>query len=78
MAKSKEIILVDQIESRILFFREQKVLLDADIAWLYGTTTKALNQAVKRNADRFPADFRFELSPDEKTMWSQIVTTSNN
>lgn len=53
------------IERSILLLRGQKVLLDADLADLYGVTTKALNQAVKRNADRFPADFIFRLTESE-------------
>jgi hypothetical protein len=53
------------IESRILLIRGQKVLLDADLATLYQVETKALNRAVKRNADRFPEDFMFQLTTEE-------------
>ena len=53
------------LETLILTLRQQKVILDVDLADLYGVTTGALNQAVKRNADRFPADFVFQLSRDE-------------
>lgn len=57
--------------------RGEKVLLDSDLADLYGVTTKALNQAVKRNQERFPADFMFQLSADEwAQMRSQTVTAS--
>ncbi len=57
--------------------RGEKVLLDGDLAVLYDVPTKALNQAVKRNAERFPADFMFQLTPDEwAAMRSQIVTAS--
>ena len=57
--------------------RGQRVLLDSDLAAIYGVTTKALNQAVKRNSDRFPKDFRFQLTSEEWTgMWSQVATTS--
>jgi hypothetical protein len=57
--------------------RSEKVLLDGDLAVLYDVPTKALNQAVKRNAERFPADFMFQLTPDEwAAMRSQIVTAS--
>ena len=56
---------VPLIESRILLIRGQKVLLDADLATLYQVETKALNRAVKRNADRFPADFMFQLTAEE-------------
>jgi hypothetical protein len=50
------------IESLILNVRSQKVILDADLAELYGVTTKRLNEQVKRNADRFPVDFMFQLT----------------
>ena len=57
--------------------RGEKVLLDADLADLYGVATKVLNQAVKRNLDRFPADFMFQLTPEEwERMRSQTVTSS--
>lgn len=67
----------DEVRPRILRIRGENVILDSDLAVLYGVATKALNQAVKRNADRFPGDFAFQLAPHEVTgMWSQIVTTS--
>ena len=53
------------IEERILLVRGQKVLLDSDLAELYGVETKALNRAVARNAIRFPSDFMFQLTPEE-------------
>jgi hypothetical protein len=55
-----------QIETRILLVREQKVMIDADLAQLYGVPTKVLNQAVKRNTHRFPPDFIFILTQNEK------------
>jgi len=58
-------------ESLILTIRGQKVILDADLAAIYGVPTKALNQAVKRNADRFPEEFLFPLTQSEK---EQVVT----
>jgi hypothetical protein len=65
------------VESLILSIRHQRVMVDADLAGLYGVSTKALNQAVKRNPDRFPADFAFLLTfPEASTMRSQIVTAS--
>ena len=70
---SKEIIPVEQIAQRILYLRGQKVLLDRDLAALYGVETRALNQAVKRNADRFPGDFAFVLSRQEIGRISQTV-----
>lgn len=55
-----------RVESRILVIRGQRVMIDADLAELYGVPTKRLNEQVKRNADRFPADFMFQLSAEEK------------
>jgi hypothetical protein len=64
---SKEIIPIERIARAILVFREQKMMLDSDLAALYGVTTGNLNKAVKRNADRFPSDFMFQLKPEELT-----------
>ena len=66
MKPSLAVISRKPIEKRILTLRGEKVILDADLAELYGVTTKALNQAVKRNTDRFPADFAFLLTDGEK------------
>ena len=63
------------VARQILLIRGQKVMIDMDLAELYGVETKALNQAVKRNKKRFPTDFMFQLTEEEKKMWSQIVTT---
>lgn len=61
----------------IVRVRDQSVILDSDLARVYGVTTKALNQAVKRNAERFPEDFAFQLQEDEAVaLRSQIVTSS--
>ena len=60
------LIPVEVIEQRILLIRGQKVILDADLADLYGTTTKRLNEQVKRNHGRFPEDFMFQLTKKEK------------
>lgn len=65
MSKSK-IIPQEVIENQIFVIREKKVMIDRDLASLYEVQTKALNQAVKRNADRFPNDFMFQLSDEEK------------
>jgi predicted component of type VI protein secretion system len=65
------------IESLILTIRDQKVMLDADLAELYGVPTKRLNEQVKRNADRFPEDFIFQLTAQEfADLKSQLVTSS--
>jgi len=67
----------DRISNRIVSLRGQKVLLDATLAALYGVRTKALNQAVRRNRTRFPADFMFRLTAREETILrSQSVTSS--
>lgn len=72
------VIPAERIEKAILSIRGEKVMLDSDLAELYGVETKALNQAVKRNANRFPEDFMFQLSAGEvfKLNRSQIVTGS--
>jgi hypothetical protein len=62
---SKEIIPVERVVQSIRWFRGQKVLLDSDLAALYGVTTGNLNKAVSRNRDRFPPDFMFQLSAEE-------------
>ncbi|HEV8618208.1 MAG TPA: ORF6N domain-containing protein [Candidatus Udaeobacter sp.] len=62
---SKEIIPIERIAQRIHLFRGQKVMLDFDLAQLYGVTTGNLNKAVNRNRDRFPSDFAFQLTAEE-------------
>ena len=64
--KTQAIVPAERIESRILLIRGHKVMLDSDLAQLYGVTTKRLNEQVKRNRDRFPADFMFQLRAKEK------------
>ena len=65
------------IESLIHVIRAQQVMLDSDLARLYGVETRVLNQAVKRNIERFPEDFMFQLSKEEsQNLISQIVTSS--
>lgn len=65
------------IESLIRVIRGLQVMLDADLAILYGVETKALNQAVKRNVNRFPADFRFQLTQEEAVALRSQFVTSN-
>lgn len=68
----------DSLTSRIHLVRGQKIMLDADLAELYGVSTKVFNQAVKRNLGRFPVDFMFQLTDDEyQNLRSQIVTSSS-
>jgi hypothetical protein len=65
------------IENKILVIRGQKVMLDSDLALLYGVSTKVFNQAVKRNIERFPADFMFQITNIEyQNLKSQFVTSS--
>jgi hypothetical protein len=67
----------ETVISKIYLLRNQKVMLDRDLAELYGVETRILNQAVKRNADRFPGDFMFELTQDEyESLRSQIVISN--
>ena len=67
------------IQSKILHLRGQKVILDRDLAVLYGVETRVLNQAVRRNISRFPDDFMFQLTRDEaKFLRSQFVTLKEN
>ena len=73
---SKDVIPIHRIAEGILYLREQKVILDRDLARLYGLETRVLNQAVKRNSGRFPPDFAFVLSRVEIERISQIVTSS--
>lgn len=71
MGKKGIKIPAERIEQAILLIRGQKVMLDTDLAALYGVATKALNQAVKRNGRRFPPDFMFRLTKKEK---DELVT----
>jgi len=74
---SKDILAI-QAEQRILILRDQKVMLDFHLAELYGVETRALKQAVRRNPERFPADFMFELSDEEsENLRSQTVISSS-
>jgi hypothetical protein len=74
-----EILLSEElISNKIFFIRNQKVMLDRDLAFLYSIETRVLKQAVKRNISRFPKDFMFELSPDEFSNWRSQFVTSNS
>ncbi len=64
--------------NKIYLIREQKVMLDRDLAELYGVETRALNQAVKRNAERFPNDFMFQLTEEEFNNWKSQIVMSNS
>ncbi len=70
-------ISVERIKQSIVFIRGQKVMLDRDLAELYGVETKVLKQAVRRNIKRFPDDFMFELTKEEFENWRSQFVTSN-
>lgn len=69
---------IQVIQSKIYEIRGQKVMLDRDLAEMYEVQTKALNQAVKRNIDRFPEDFMFQLTNEETQNWRSQFVTSNS
>jgi hypothetical protein len=71
------LIPIERVENKIFLIRDQKVILDRDLADLYGVTTKQLNQAVTRNATRFPDDFMFQLNENElQNLRSHFVTAN--
>jgi hypothetical protein len=77
MKKRAQIVPTDSLESRILTIRGQKVILDSDLAAIYGVTSKRLNEQVSRNAKRFPSEFMFQLTRKEVVdLRSQIATSS--
>ena len=72
---------MDQLEiirSKIYEIRGHKIMLDRDLAVMYGVETRALNQAVKRNADRFPEDFMFQMTDEEVKVWKSQIVISNS
>ena len=73
-------MLADEVSmNKIYMIRGQKVMIDRDLAELYGVETKVLKQAVRRNAERFPSDFMFEMNKNEFGKWrSQTVTSIYN
>ena len=71
------LVPIELIAGRIFLIRGQKVMLDSDLAELYQVPTKALNQAVQRNLDRFPSDFMFQLNKEELADWRSQIVTSN-
>ena len=75
MTEPKAVVKVGKIQQRILLIRGEKVIVDADLAEFYGVPTKALNQAVRRNKERFPSDFMFQLSKNEKT---EVITNCDH
>ena len=82
MAKNRRIaplsfIAQEVVERKIYLIRGKKIMLDRDLASLYGVETRSLNQAVKRNLDRFPEDFMFQLTKDETKNWISQIVISN-
>lgn len=75
MPKGKSVELTQQIEKSILKLRSKRIMLDTDLAALYGVTTKRLNEQVKRNIERFPEDFMFQLTNREK---SEVVANCDH
>ena len=73
--KEGSVIPVEKITGKIYFIRKEKIILDSDLAELYGVETRVLKQAVKRNLDRFPEDFMFKLTESE---WSELITICDN
>jgi hypothetical protein len=72
------LVPVERVERRILLIRGEKVILDADLAELYGATTKRLNEQVRRNLDRFPPDFMFQLTEEEFAILRSQFATSRS
>lgn len=78
MREKKAVIPLERVVSRIYLIRGQKVMLDADLAKLYGVTTKRLNEQVRRNIARFPGDFVFQLNTREYDFLRSQIATSKN
>lgn len=77
MSGTETVIPIERIENQILLIRGEKVIMDADLAALYGVSTKRLNEQVRRNRGRFPDDFMFQLTADEVNALGDEVGTSN-
>ena len=81
MTEEKNLTIVDnkEIQNMIYTFKGRQVMIDRDLAYLYNVETKVLNQAVKRNLNRFPEHFRFQLTEEEyENLRSQFVTSSED
>ena len=77
LAKARSAALVERVERRIFLIRGEKVMLDSDLAEMYGVVTKTLNRAVRRNRERLPSDFMFELRVKEIALLRYQFGTSN-
>jgi len=78
MSQEKSVISDESVVDKIYYIRNQKVMIDRDLALLYGVETKRLKEAVKRNLNRFPSDFMFELNSDEFNNWRSQYASSNS
>ncbi|MBK6347391.1 MAG: ORF6N domain-containing protein [Bacteroidales bacterium] len=76
--KTKPLLPDELIINKIILLRNQKVLVDRDLAELYNVDTRTLNQAVKRNLKRFPEDFMFQMTKEEFGIWKSQIVISNN
>jgi len=76
--ESKTVVPLEHIEGSIYFIRGTKVMLDKDLAMLYGVETRVLVQSVKRNIERFPEDFMFQLTKEEAKNWRSQIVMSNS
>ena len=77
MSNECAVVDINMVKSRILIVRDQPVLLDRDVAALYGVQTKEINQAVRNNPDKFPEGFLLQLNNDEFSDWKSKILTSN-
>ena len=77
MPRERGLIPVEKIEPSILLIRGQRVMLDSDLAEIYGVTTKRLDEQVRRNIERFPDDFSFLLAPQDVVILRSQIATSN-
>ncbi|MBU2615201.1 MAG: ORF6N domain-containing protein [Elusimicrobia bacterium] len=76
--KKVTLVFAERIKHKILIIRGSKVILDKDLAFLYGVPTKRLNEQVRRNIKRFPEDFMFQLTSEEIENWKSHIATSNS
>ncbi len=77
MAAQVSLVPMERIERAIILVRGEKVMLDSELAEIYGVTTKRLNEQVRRNLNRFPSDFMFQLTPEEAASLRSQIATSN-
>ena len=77
MSNECAVVDINMVKSRMLIVRDQPVLLDRDVAALYGVQTKEINQAVRNNPDKFPEGFLLQLNTDEFSDWKSKILTSN-